>query len=103
MAKRFGLSALSRESENMKYEVHMTVSIGVTVNACDEESAIEKAVKRVEQRIDNAKDMFIAMCNVAETVPADITLEDKRRKAEEAWAKLTRESCSFRDLKKDTE
>ena len=33
MAKRFGLNALDRESENMKYEVHMTVSIAVVVNA----------------------------------------------------------------------
>lgn len=49
-------------------------------------------------------DMFIAGgCAVDTVEPADVTLEDKRRKAEEAWARLTRESCSFRDLKKDTE
>lgn len=87
----------------MKYEVHMTVSIAVMVNAPDEDVAEEVAVKRVEKRLD-VKDMYLAGgCAVDTVEPADITLEDKRRKAEEAWAKLTRESCSFRDLKKDTE
>lgn len=103
MAKRFGLNALDRESENMKYEVHMTVSIAVVVNAPDENVAEDVAVKRFEKRFD-VKDMFIAGgCAVDTVEPAAVTLEDKRRKAEEAWAKLTRDSCSFRDLKRDTE
>lgn len=74
----------------MKYEVHMTVSIGVIVNASDKETAIEKATKRVEKRIDGANNMYTAMCIVDTTEPADITLEDKRRKAEEALTRLAR-------------
>ena len=72
------------------YEVHMTVSIGVIVNAPDEETAMEKAAKRVEKRIDGANDMYTAMCTVDVAGRADITLEDKRRKAEEALARLAR-------------
>lgn len=74
----------------MKYEVHMTVSIGVIVNAPDEETAIEKATKRVEKKIDGENNMYMAMCVVDTVGRADITLEDKRRKAEEALARLLR-------------
>ena len=74
----------------MKYEVHMSVSIGVFVDACNKDIAEERAIKRVEKRLD-VKNMFIAGgCYVDTTEPADITLEDKRRKAEEAWARFTR-------------
>lgn len=74
----------------MKYEVHMTVSVGVFVDAPNEEVAVERASKRVEKRLD-VKDIYIAGgCYVDTTEPATITLEDKRRKAEEAWARFTR-------------
>ena len=74
----------------MKYETHMTLSVGVIVEANNEEDAEEMAVKRVEKRLD-VKDIFIAGgCYVDTTGPATITLEDKLRKAEEAWARLTR-------------
>lgn len=72
----------------MKYETHMTLSVGVIVDAPNAEAAAELAVKRVEKRLD-VKDIFIACCYVDTTEPATITLEDKRRKAEEAWARLT--------------
>lgn len=72
----------------MKYETHMTLSVGVIVDAPNAEAAAELAVKRVEKRLD-VKDIFIAICVVDTTEPATITLEDKRRKAEEAWARLT--------------
>ena len=73
----------------MKYETHMTLSVGVIVDAPNAEAAAELAVKRVEKRLD-VKDIFIAICVVDTTEPAAITLEDKRRKTEEAWARLTR-------------
>lgn len=73
----------------MKYETHMTLSVGVIVDAPNAEAAAELAVKRVEKRLDT-NGMFIACCVVDTTEPATITLEDKRRKAEEAWARLTR-------------
>ncbi|MBO5604479.1 MAG: hypothetical protein J5915_03745 [Acidaminococcaceae bacterium] len=73
----------------MEYEVHMTVSIGVIVNTSDEETAIEKSTKRVERRIDGANNMYMAMCTVDTVEPADITLEEKRRKAEDALVRLT--------------
>lgn len=74
----------------MKYETHMTLSVGVIVDAPNAEAAAELAVKRVEKRLD-VKDIFIAGgCYVDTTEPATITLEEKRRKAEEAWARLTR-------------
>jgi len=72
----------------MEYEVHMTVSVGVIVNVPDEETAIDKAAKRVEKRIDGANNMYMAMCTVDTVEPADITLEDKRRKAAEALQRL---------------
>lgn len=34
--------------------------------------------------------MYMAICTVDTVEPADITLEDKRRKAEEALKRLTR-------------
>ena len=74
----------------MEYEVHMTVSIGVIVNTSDEETAIEKSTKRVERRIDGTNNMYMAMCTVDSVEPADITLEDKLRKAEESLKRLTR-------------
>lgn len=73
----------------MKYEVHMTVSVGVFVDARNKEVAVERAIKRVEKRIDT-NGMFIACCVVDTTEPAAITLEAKRRKAEEALARLMR-------------
>ena len=74
----------------MKYEVHMSLSVGVIVDAPNTEDAEELATKRVEKRLD-VKDIFIAGgCYVDTTEPADITLEDKRRKAEEVWARLMR-------------
>ena len=74
----------------MKYEVHVTVSIGVIVNASDEETAIDKAAKRVEKFIDATNNMYMAMCTVDTVEPAAITLEDKRKKVEEALARLVR-------------
>lgn len=73
----------------MKYETHMTLSVGVIVDAPNAEAAAELAVKRVEKRLDT-NGMFIACCVVDTTEPVNITLEDKRRKAEEALARLTR-------------
>ena len=73
----------------MKYEVHMSLSVGVIVDAPNTEDAEELATKRVEKRLD-VKDIFIAICVVDTTEPATITLEDKRRKAEEVWARLMR-------------
>ena len=72
----------------MKYEVHMTVSVGVIVNAPDAEIAEEKAVQKVEKKL-NDKNMFIAGgCYVDTTEPTTITLKDKRREAEEALKRL---------------
>ena len=73
----------------MKYETHMTLSVGVIVDAPNEEAAAELAVKKVEKRLD-VKDIFIACIYVDTTEPATITLENKRRKAEEALAMLMR-------------
>lgn len=74
----------------MKYKVRMTVSIGVVINASDEETAMEKAANRVEKLIDGANNMYLAMCIVDTAEPATITLDDKRRKAEDALARLVR-------------
>ena len=82
----------------MKYDVHMTVSIGVIVNAPDKETAIEIAAKRVEKRIDGANNMYMAMCTVDTAERASITLEDKRRKAEEALARLMRSEVKFGEV-----
>ena len=72
----------------MKYDVHMTLSVSVTVDAPDTEAAEELAVKKVEKRLD-VKDIVIAGgCYVDTTEPAATTLDEKRRKVEEAWARL---------------
>ena len=78
----------------MKYEVRMSLSLGVIVDAKDEETAEKRATARIEKRLD-MKDIYIAGgCDCHTVLPYD---DDIEKKAEDAWAALTRNSIKYGD------